>query len=95
MTAGESYPPSGQMCIVQHQPYILRGTEAIPRVISSRPQGSEQKEIWGRFGPTPPPAGFGVGIHPPPRGPLMQVGSCTDIPSMHHDSGADAPFTHP
>ena len=30
----------------------------------SRPNGSEQKERWGRFGPTP----FGVGVHPPRRG---------------------------
>ena len=39
------------------------GTEAIPRVRCSRPNGSEQKERWGRFGPTL----FGVGVHPPLR----------------------------
>ena len=68
MTAGASYPPNEKMCIVQHQPYISRGTEAIPTVRCSRPQGSEQKEKCGRFGPTPPPAGFGVRVHPPRRG---------------------------
>ena len=40
------------------------GTEAIPRVRCSRPNGSEQKGRWGRFGPTP----FGVWVHPPLRG---------------------------
>ena len=40
------------------------GTEAIPRVRCSRPNGSEQKERWGRFCPTP----FGVRVHPPRRG---------------------------
>ena len=39
------------------------GTEAIPRVCCSRPNGSEQKERWGRFGPTP----CGVWVHPPLR----------------------------
>ena len=56
------------MCTVRHQLYIQRGTEAIPRARCSRPQGSEQKERWGRFGPAPPPAGFGVRVHPPRRG---------------------------
>ena len=41
-----------KMCTVQHQPYIPRGTEAILRVCCSRPQGSDQRERWGRFGPT-------------------------------------------
>ena len=40
------------------------GTEAIPMVRSSRPNGSEQNERWGRFGPTL----FGVGVHQPRRG---------------------------
>ena len=35
------------MCTVRHQPYIPRGTEAIPRVRCSRQQGSEQKERYG------------------------------------------------
>ena len=39
------------------------GTEAIPRVRCSRPNGSEQ-ERWRRFDPTL----FGVGVHPPRRG---------------------------
>ena len=42
------------------------GTEAIPRVRCSRPNGSEQKERWVTFGPAP----FGVGVHPPRRGAL-------------------------
>ena len=37
MTAGASYPPSEKMCIVQHQQYIPRGTEAIPRAHCTRP----------------------------------------------------------
>ena len=56
------------MCTVQHQPYIPWGTEAIPRVHCYRPQGSEQKERCGRFGPIPPSAGFEAGAHPPRRG---------------------------
>ena len=47
MTASASYSPSEKMCTVQHQSYIPRGTEAIPRVCCSRLQGSEQKERWG------------------------------------------------
>ena len=45
------------------------GTEAIPRVRCSRPNGWEQKERWRRFGPTL----FGVGVHPPRRGAPRQM----------------------
>ena len=68
MTAGASYHTSEKMCNVQHQPHIPRGTEAIPRVRCSRPQGSEQKERCRRFGLTPTPACSGVGVHQPWRG---------------------------
>ena len=34
-----------------------------PQGVLLQANGSEQKEKWGRFGPTP----FGVGVHPPWR----------------------------
>ena len=63
---------STSACLAYHARSPLRsinffvpwGTEVIPRVRYSRQNGSEQKEKWGQFGPTP----VGVGIHLPPGG---------------------------
>ena len=49
------------------------GTEAIPRVRCYRQNGSEQKERWLRFGPTP----CGVRVHPPRRGAPDRCGEPT------------------
>ena len=47
------------------------GTEAIPRVRCSRPNGSEQKERWGRFDPTPSGVGY---IHDGEAPPIDVLG---------------------
>ena len=64
MTAGVSYPPSEKMCTVQHQAYASNQSQGALLQAAGLAADGEM----GRFGPTPTPAGSGVGVHPPRRG---------------------------
>ena len=91
-------------CLAEHARFPLRaingfvpwGTREIPMVRWPRPNGSEQRERWGRFGQI----SSREGVHPPRRGalrymfPLLLVGVVVwckavgkaDLLSVHFDS---------